>query len=461
MIISIVATMWIFSACQQEEDFPTIENGSSEILEDQQFVADKRANGTLATFGVVKGELGGSFLKNYGGQSVVLNHLSDYDPMVSGYIHFDVDQLKFSAEVFDQIRAWADANDAGLIFESGSRNHQLMKEYYLAVFTNDSSADYDVKGIIIENSSMSDVTRTTIISEAVSVGVGDAIKIFLDGKPDAARSEALQQVGATTSVSYPDKQTTCMRGKCTTTYGTPLYTVTNGFKAVPNSSSTYDYRAYGVSYSNMNSNIVDWGAIDREVVKWGDVIHDSKLYDGSYTCNQTASYTQSESYSKSWSVGIKVDAKTDKIGSVLKNFLKELAFSTSGSIGGSHSQGTGYGTSLRMTKRYARTAVYASKFQANLGYWKGNVTYQLQRKEKSGLRRTWRTYANVKSNFTQYAYDNEWEGDQPYAPNNNKQTLITFGWHEWNPPGEAGPNCGSNGRFEVEAGALDHSSWWK
>lgn len=460
LTLSLLLTMWILPGCQQEEDFPTVDNEAQEIPESEKFIADQRVLGTIATFNEVKGALGESFLKDYNGQAVVLNDLSDYDPKVAGFIHFDVDRLKFNAETFDEIRNWADANDASLIFESGSQNHAAMKDFYLAVFTNDSYVDYDVKGLVIENSGLSNVTRTTVISDAVSISTDAAIKTFFSGMQRVNRVEAVQQVGSSTSISYPDKTTRCMRGRCTTTYGTPLYTVTNGFKAVPNSSSTYDYRASSVSYSNMDSNVEEWGAVDREVIKWGARIHDSKLYDGTYTCNQTASYTESESYSRSWSVGIKVDAKTDKIGSALKSFLKELAFSASGSIGGSHSQGTGYGTSLRMTRRYARTAVYASRFQANVGYWTGNVTYKLQRKKKSGLRRTWQTYANVKSNFNQYAYDNEWEGDQPYAPNNNKQTLIAFGWHEWNPPGEAGPNCGSNGRFESGTVAKSHASWW-
>lgn len=459
MLVCLISAFVMVTSCQEEEDLPTASNDKGNVAEVSSdfmpFVEDNRELGVVATFNEVKGAIGESFLNDFGGKSILLNKLSDYNPQKAGYIHFDIDRLKVDEGIFDEIVNWASANHAGLIFESGSKNHEAMKRFYLTVFSNDASVSFDVKGLIIENSENTEVTRTTLVSDAISVTAEGAVKTFLKGGQYAARTEALTRVNPTTTVTYPDKKTTCMRGKCTTTWGTPLYTVTNGFRSVPNSSSTYDYRATNVSYSNMNSNIAEWGIQDREVIKWGDITHDALLYDGSWNCDQSASYTQSESYSKSWSAGIKIDAKVDKIGSVLKNYLKELAFAASGSIGGSHSQGSGYGTSIKMKKRFAKTAVYSSRWKANLGYWKGNVTYELQRKEKSGLRRVWRTYAKVKSNFTHFAYDNDWDGNQPYAPNNNGQTQILFGWHTW---GDTIPGC--SGRTESDPAQVSQAYWW-
>lgn len=460
LLLCMIASFLMVTSCQEEEDFPTAsKDGSliSDVASDYvPFVEDDRKLGTIATFNDVKGAIGETFLNDFGGTSILLNKLSDYSPQKAGYIHFDIDRLKIDEGIFDEIVNWAEKNHAGLIFESGSQDHEAMKRFYLTVFSNDASVSHDVKGLIIENSENTEVTRTTLVSDDISVSVDGAIKLFLKGKQFAARTNAVSRVNSSTSVSYPDKQTRCMRGKCTTTWGNPLYTVTNGFRSVPNSSSSYDYRASSVSYSNMNSNIAEWGITDREVIKWGDITHDALLYDGTWNCDQSASYTESESYSKSWSAGIKIDAKVDKLGSTLKNYLKELAFSAAGSIGGSSSSGTGYGTSIKMKKRFAKTAVYSSRWVANLGYWTGNVTYNLQRKPKSGLRRTWRTYAKVKSNFTHFAHDNDWDGNQPYAPNNNGQTQILFGWHTW---GETIPNCG--GRTEYNPGQVSQSYWWK
>ncbi|MEL6559950.1 MAG: hypothetical protein AAFQ94_17305 [Bacteroidota bacterium] len=457
--LSLVLFFVMVTSCQEEEDIPMASNDQGKIADIASdfvpFVEDNRNLGAIATFNEVKGAIGESFLNDFDGEVIVLNKLSDYSPEKAGYIHFDIDRLKLNESVFDEIINWASANHAGLIFESGSKNHEAMKMFHLTVFSNDESVSFDVKGLIIENSENTEVTRTTLVSDAISVSAEGAVKTFLAGRKYAARTNSVTRVNPTTSVTYPDKQTRCMRGKCTTTWGTPLYTVTNGFRSVPNSSSSYDYRASSVSYSNMNSNIAEWGIQDREVIKWGDITHDALLYDGTYNCDQSASYTQSESYSKSWSAGIKIDAKVDKLGSTLKNYLKELAFSAAGNIGGSHSQGSGYGTSIKMKKRFAKTAVYSSRWVANLGYWKGNVTYNLQRKKKTGLRRTWQTYAKVKSNFTHFAHDNDWDGNQPYAPNNNGQTQILFGWHTW---GETIPNC--NGRVADNPAKADQAYWW-
>lgn len=457
----LLSSMWFAIGCQQQEELPMAEDDNQSEKVDQlsselvPFEADTRNFNVIASFNEVKGEIGESFLNEYDGKVLTLKNLSDYDPQNAGYIHFDVDKLKMDQEVFDQIRDWAEKNDACLIFESGSKNHSLMKNFYVNLFAADSDIDFDVKGLIIENTNKSEVTRTTLVSDQMSLSTQNVVPTFFNKQKTESRTMALSPVNPTTVKTYPDKKTSCMRGKCTTTWGTPLYTITNGFRGVPANSSSYTYRASNVKYSNMNSNINQWGIQDREVIKWGAITNDALLYDGTYACGQTASYTQSESYSKSWSVGIKLDAKTEKIGSTLAKFIKELTFGASGSIGGSKSEGTGYGTSIRMTKRFARTAVYSSRWRANLGYWRGTVTYDLQRRPTSGPRPSWRTYEKVKSTFNTLAHDNDWDGNQPYAPNNNNQTQILFGWHTW---GTSIPNCSA--RQESDITINDHIAWW-
>ena len=249
-----------------------------------------------------------------------------------------------------------------------------------------------------------------------------------------------------------------VQGRCTTTWGTPVYTITNGFRTVPNNSSSYEYRATNVSYGNMGANVNQFGVTDTEIIKYGSVIHNAGRPNGVISCNQTANYSQSESFSKSWSIGIKVDAKTEKIGSTLKSFLKELTFGASGSIGRSKTEGVTEGSSLKMTTQYARFVVEANKWTANKGYWTGNVSYDIQKKRKNPKRgqvRVWQTISKVRSNFNNYSFDNEWDGDQPYAPDNNSITQTSFTWQEW------GASCNSNSsRSETDFSYIDQSYWW-
>lgn len=200
-------------------------------------------------------------------------------------------------------------------------------------------------------------------------------------------------------------------------------------------------------------NVNQFSNRNRRILKRGDYTITSRLANGTLRCGQIASYSQSESYSKNWSLGIDVSGVVGSFGSSLLNAVKDITFGASASIGESFNSGSSTGTSLPMAREYARPIVYAEKWDRNIGYWTGKVTYDLQRKRKTGLRRTWRTYAKVESTFNNYARDNEFDGEQPFSQLNNGKTFITFGWEEF---GDIIPNC--NARQDLASVTLE--DWW-
>lgn len=185
---------------------------------------------------------------------------------------------------------------------------------------------------------------------------------------------------------------------------------------LPEDNNRWEYRMADADFSAVRAQLSTMGETEYEIIKPSLRSCSSENTSDTgprFLCGVSCSFDERVSYTNSYSLGMKLGGK---FNSGIFSFLKELTFEANASIGRSKTEGTASGISIDMDENnvwFATANVIQQVYGENEGYFTGNATYTVQRRKKSGSKRHWRSFREVKVNLVNFGPENNWKGMQP------------------------------------------------
>lgn len=394
-----------FIACEKEAPVSSTETNipSSEDFDNPNYGNDivfNRSN-KVVTLAPLSGPIGQE-LTNFNTPQYDRSDLTVAPAPETGYLYVTAEQLLDATYDFGQVMEYAMEHSIAIIIESATGNQQTFLEFAEGTIVEGEEKDKAMEAIIIQNhrhpsNSRGNFSQYNPVGAPYGLQVQDVVPTFF------AEYKAVDVKGPVAATER-------------------AYTNITKQEAIDRLPSGFRFSG-GENNTNRRMHIDHYGSQDDRLIIQGN------LHDATGTCQmqQTASLSRSLSYSKSWGVSLKLGTKSEKaIQHLGIPLLKELSFDAGWSMGRSRTEGTTNGTSLRMSKQYARGQV-KELHRFHRGFYTGSYYFTARYCRGRCTGRTMRVTINYVNNSSRVS----WEAWQPIMDER-------FTWNTW---GNTLPGC--------------------